>query len=198
MKRFLKRERARGSKEIWQVIYIDLMTNMMCFFVILWSLNVGKKVKLIEKMGDQTARMVSLPGDVVFDAGKTTLSSDGKQVFDKLFRDETGSVLKFESNALMKRLLVIHGHTDGDGKKDENFELAFGRALAAYHEISRYSPEVPDHVVLCSHADNSPVQDVPELKGKLTPAQKEALKSAKAKNRRIEIEDSLVSNAHLE
>src|SRR4051812_26835717 len=194
----MKRKRARGNKEIWQVIYIDLMTNMMCFFVILWSLNVGKKVKLIEKMGDQTARMVSLPGDVVFDAGRTTLSSEGKQVFDKLFRDETGSVLKFESNALMKRLLVIHGHTDGDGKKDENFELAFGRALAAYHEIARYSPEVPDHVVLCSHADNSPVQDVPELKGKLTPAQRDALKAAKAKNRRIEIEDTLVGHARLE
>jgi outer membrane protein OmpA-like peptidoglycan-associated protein len=171
---------------------------MMCFFVILWSLNVGKKVKLIEQMGDQTARMVSLPGDVIFAPGKTALSTEGKQVFEKLFRDETGSVLRFDSNALMKRLLVIHGHTDGDGRKDENFELAFGRALSAYHEIARYSPEVPDHVVLCSHADNTPVVDVPDLKGKLTPAQKDALKTAKSKNRRIQIEDSLVSRTQLE
>ncbi|HUP55973.1 MAG TPA: flagellar motor protein MotB [Bdellovibrionota bacterium] len=193
MKTFRKPATRRGEREIWQVIYIDLLSNMMCFFIILWAINQGRKVKLIETQGDTTARMVSLPGDVIFSPGKTLLSNDGRQVFEKLFKDESGAVLRFESNALRKRLLVIHGHTDGDGKKDDNFNLAFGRALSAYHEIARYSPEVPEHVVLCSHADNTPAEDVPALKGNLTPAQKDALKTAKAKNRRIQIEDSLVS-----
>src|SRR3954467_6295095 len=98
MKQFIKRER-RENREIWQVIYIDLMTNLMCFFVILWSINQGKKVKLIETTGDHTARMVSLPGDVIFSPGKTTLTDEGRSVFNKLFSDETGSVLHFESNA---------------------------------------------------------------------------------------------------
>jgi flagellar motor protein MotB len=198
MKSFRKQPRINKNREIWQVIYIDLMTNVMCFFVILWSINQGKKVKMIEAQGDHTTQMVSLPGDVIFAPGKTLLTNDGRSVFSKLFQDETGAVLKFDSNALMKRQLVIHGHTDSDGQKDKNFELAFGRALSAYHEIARYSKEVPDHVVLCSHADNSPAQEVPQLKGKLTPAQRDVLKSAKAKNRRIEIEDSLVGRAQLE
>ena len=198
MKRFLKRERPDRNREIWQVIYIDLMTNIMCFFVILWSINHGKKVKITETMGDHTSRIVSLPGDIIFAPGKTSLTTDGRTVFQKLFSDDAGSVLQFESNGLMKRLLVIHGHTDGDGKKDENFHLGFGRALASYREITRYSKEVPDHVVLCSHADNSPSQEVPKLKGKLTPAQKDALAKAKSKNRRIQIEDTLVSQVRNE
>lgn len=198
MKIFLKPQRKKRSSETWQVVYIDLMTNVMIFFVILWSLNQGKQVKLSESVGDQTSRMVSLPGDIIFSPGKTILTGEGKSVFKKLFTDESGSVLNFDGNALMKRLLVIHGHTDGDGKKDDNLELGFGRAVAAYHEIMQYSKEIPDHVVLCTHADNSPAQAVPVFTGKLTDAQRESLREAKAKNRRITIEDKLEAGMNLE
>jgi flagellar motor protein MotB len=198
MKRFSKIERPRKNTESWQIIYIDLMTNIMVFFVILWTLSQARHSKVINKMGDQTSRMVSLPGDVIFTPGKVFLSPDGKSVFKKLFSDDTGAVLNFEGNALTRRLLIIHGHTDGDGKKDKNFELGFGRALTAYHEISRYSKDVAEHVILCTHADNSPVQDVPSLKGKLTPLQRQALSEAKSKNRRISIEDFLESRVQTE
>jgi flagellar motor protein MotB len=192
MKKFMKGSRVTRSSETWPVVYIDFMTNLMIFFVILWSISQGKKVE-ITATGDTTARMVSLPGDVLFPAGKTALSGEGKSVFKKLFTDESGAVLNFENNALMKRLLVIHGHTDGDGRKADNLSLGFHRALASYSEIMSYSKELPDHLVLCTHADNSPAREVPPMKGKLTPEQKKALSAAKSKNRRITIEDKLVS-----
>lgn len=198
MKRFVKATRKERKSESWQVVYMDLMTNIMVFFVILWSLNQGKDVKISDTIGDHTSRMVTLPGDIIFAPGKTYLSSEGKEVFKKLFTDENGAVLSFDGNALTKRFLVIHGHTDGDGKKEENIQLGFGRAVAAYREIKLYSKDVPDHVVLCTHADNSPAIEVPHLTGKLSEAQRGILRAAKAKNRRITIEDKIATGIQAE
>ena len=184
--------KARG--EPWQVIYTDLMTIIMVFFVILWSLNQGKDVGISETLGDVTARMINLPGDILFSPGKSNLSDEGSSVFKQIFQDESGgSVLNFEDNGFTKRLVVIHGHTDGDGKKDDNFQLGFRRAFAAYSEIRLFNPEIVNHAVICSHADNSPQLEVPTFEGNVSKAQRETLKQTKAKNRRITIEDTTVN-----
>ena len=88
---------------------------------------------------------------------------------------------------------MIHGHTDSDGKKDENYVLGYQRAMTVYKEIRKYGPEIVDHAVLCTHADNTPAKEVPCLTGTLTPAQAQALGEAKTKNRRITIEDQVNS-----
>ena len=176
----------------WQIIYMDLMTIIMVFFVILWSINQGKDVGISETLGDQTANMVKLPGDVLFKPGKSNMTSEGRDVFAEIFSSDGQSVLNFQSTSLSKRMLVIHGHTDGDGKKTENIELGFQRAIAAYNEIKKHSPEVVDHAIICTHADNSPEQEVPKFQGRITPEQRKVLRAAKAKNRRITIEDKLV------
>ena len=184
--------RKRRHSDSWQVVYIDLMTNIMIFFVIFWALNQGKEKGLDDAIGNQTTQMVSLPGDVLFKSGQTAVTSEGKQVFNKLFKDETGAVLTFENTALTNRMLVIHGHTDGDGTKVQNLNLGFQRAMSAYHEIKTYSKDLPDHIIICSHADNSPTQDVPILTGKMSKTQTEMISKAKAKNRRITIEDKVI------
>lgn len=193
MKRNFKPGRKKSGGEPWQIIYTDLMTIIMVFFVILWSLNQGKDVGISETIGDTSARMINLPGDVLFPPGKTELSDEGKSVFKKIFYDENGSVLVFQNNGLTKRLLVIHGHTDGDGDKDRNFELGYRRAYAAYNEIKKYNKEIADHAVICSHADNSPVVEVPKFEGRISKIQRETLKQTKSKNRRITIEDTIIN-----
>jgi flagellar motor protein MotB len=199
MKQFPKAQRRKRSGEGWQVVYIDLMTNVMVFFVILWSINQGRPVKLSERTGDHTSRMLTLPGDVIFYPGKTNVTGEGADVFKKLFSSEsTGEALNFSTGPATKRFLVIHGHTDSDGVKDDNFDLGYGRALAAYHEILKYSKDIPDHVVLCTHADNTPVQEIPAIHGQLTQPQVDALRVMKAKNRRITIEDRMESRVQTE
>ena len=47
-----KGRRTRG--EPWMIIYTDLMTIIMVFFVILWSLNQGKDIGISETVGDVT------------------------------------------------------------------------------------------------------------------------------------------------
>jgi flagellar motor protein MotB len=179
----------RGHGALWSIIYIDLMTQIMAFFVILWSAE--HAAKLVETkpigsgvgMGDQTARMVDLPGDVLFASGQTQLAQDGRSVLDKLFGDPASGVLSFDQGGLAERKLVIHGHTDDVGDKDKNFQLGYERAYAVYQEIRRHGSEVPDHIVLCTHADNTPALALPAQGDK---------DAARAKNRRITIEDLVV------
>ena len=187
-----KGRRTRG--EPWMVIYTDLMTIIMVFFVILWSLNQGKDIGISETIGDVTARMITLPGDVLFPPGKYDLSDEGRGVFKNIFYDETGQVLNFQTGGLTKRLLGINGHTDGDGEKDKNLELGFQRAYSEYREVSKYSGELPDHVVICTHADNSPQVAVPRFEGDISKAQRDMLKASKSQNRRITIEDKIISD----
>jgi outer membrane protein OmpA-like peptidoglycan-associated protein len=193
--RHRRRPAARKSHgALWSIIYIDLMTQIMAFFVIVWSVEHGARVTQTPSlgtgvgMGDQTARMVDLPGDVLFASGQIQLASDGKAILDKLFGDADSGVLSFDQGGLAQRKLVIHGHTDDVGVKDANFQLGYQRAYAVYQEIRRHSKEVPDHVVLCTHADNTPARAVPP-----PPAQRAVADEARAKNRRITIEDLVVA-----
>jgi flagellar motor protein MotB len=187
--------RAKPKFDIWPVVYIDLMTQIMMFFVILWSISQmqAKKSGASKTLGDTTLHEVTLPGDVLFPSGKTKLGPQGEEVFARLFKDDTGEVLSFETGGLTRRVLVIHGHTDSDGKKDENYVLGFQRALTVYKEIQKYGPEITDHAVLCTHADNTPAKEVPLFTGALTPAQSQAIAEAKTRNRRITIEDQVTS-----
>jgi len=191
------RRRASGKKShgaLWSIIYIDLMTQIMAFFVIVWSVEHGAKLTQTPSLGtgigmcDQTVRMVDLPGDVLFASGQTAMAADGKGILDKLFGDAASGVLSFDQGGLAQRKLVIHGHTDDVGVKDSNFQLGYQRAYAVYQEIRRHSKEVPDHVVLCTHADNTPSRAVPP------PAtDRAAADEARSKNRRITIEDLVVA-----
>ncbi len=193
--RFFTRPREGKRTQVWQVIYMDLMTIIMVFFVILWSINVKSSGGIDEAVGEQTVRMVTLPGDVLFAPGKWLLTGKGQQVFASLFQQDSEAVLNFDTGGLVKRRLVIHGHTDSDGEKDSNLALGYQRAYAVYKEIQKYGPELGDHIILCTHADNTAAQEVPEFQGEMTAAQRAVLRGSKAKNRRIAIEDQLVGNS---
>jgi len=193
MARFRGTKHRRGF-DIWQIIYIDLMTNVMIFFVVLWAIqNKQNKGGISDTFGTETVKMVNLPGDVLFASGRSDLSEEGRHVIKKLFEDGTQTVLNFDTGALTRRMLLVHGHTDSDGTKAENFDLGYHRALAAYLEISKYGGEVHDHIVICTHADNTPAQEVPAFGGQLSVAEQSAVKEAKSKNRRITIEDKVLT-----
>jgi outer membrane protein OmpA-like peptidoglycan-associated protein len=180
---------------LWAIIYIDLMTQIMIFFVILWTVERRAEDTQTEAIGtglgfgDQTVRMVNLPGDVLFGSGKTELGGEGKQIIGALFGDADSGVLSFDQGGLATRKLAIHGHTDEVGDKDENFLLGYQRAWSVYQEIKQYGGELADHVIICTHADNTPATPVPPLEAGLTEEEKAVIREARAKNRRITIED---------
>lgn len=198
-----RRARAGGKKHgaLWSIIYIDLMTQIMIFFVILWS--VEQKQEAVKQaslgqgigIGNQTVRMVNLPGDVLFASGRTDLEAEGRDVIGKLFGDPASGVLSFDQGGLAQRKLAIHGHTDEVGPKDENFLLGYQRAWAVYQEIRKHGGELADHVIICTHADNTPSKIVPPIEGgvTLTEEEKAVIREARAKNRRITIEDMVIA-----
>jgi len=195
--RHRRRPSARKSHgALWSIIYIDLMTQIMAFFVIVWSVEHGSRLTQTPAlgtgtgvgMGDQTVRMVDLPGDVMFASGQTAMAPDGKAILDKLFGDPASGVLAFDQGGLAQCKLVIHGHTDDVGVKDANFQLGYQRAYAVYQELRRHSKEVPDHVILCTHADNTPARALPA-----PPVDRAVADEARARNRRITIEDLVIA-----
>ncbi len=192
------RVRQRGPRLLWALIYIDLMTQIMIFFVILWT--VERRDAALERprlgmgvgMGDQTVRMVDLPSDILFGSGKAELGAEGREVFQKLFGDPASGVLDFDQGGLARRKLAIHGHTDDVGKKEDNFLLGYQRAWNVYQEIRKYSGELADHVVICTHADNTPARAVPPVQDRQGEEERAAVAAARAANRRITIEDVVV------
>lgn len=201
MRRRIARLQRRSPRALWAIIYIDLMTQIMVFFVILWSVERREADTAAEQpslgigmgTGDQTVRMVNLSSDILFASGKAELGADGRRVFGALFGDPASGVLDFDQGGLARRKLAIHGHTDDVGRKDENFQLGYERAWNVYQEIRKHGAELPDHVVICTHADNTPASDVPVTPGQAPdPAQRAAIDRARAANRRITIEDIVV------
>jgi flagellar motor protein MotB len=197
-----KRRSGGDSSNVWQIIYMDLMTIMMVFFVILWSVERAEEtekkkedgVGISQTVGNQTVRVVNMPGDVLFKSGQKRLSGEGKDAFETLFGGDDGAqALSFDTGGLARRQLVINGHSDAVGRKKSNLRLAFERAWAVYEEIATYNKDLHDHVIICTHADNSPAAAVPVIKGKKTDEQKAAIRAARAKNRRITLEDKMVS-----
>jgi flagellar motor protein MotB len=192
------RHEVRRPRVVWPIIYIDLITQVMVFFVILWSMERSEaesaQLGTGVGIGDQSVRMVDLPGDVLFGSGRAELGAEGREVFARLFGDPQSGVLDFDLGGTARRTLAIHGHTDEVGPKDDNFLLGYQRAWAVYQEIRKHGAELPDHVVICTHADNTPARLVPPLRGDaLSDEERAAIEKARALNRRITIEDLITS-----
>lgn len=113
--------------------------------------------------------MVAIEGSVLFPAGRTTIRKDSMQLLNQLASEIT-------SNFPDKDIYVF-GHTDSDpirksGWKD-NRELSTQRALAVVRQLQT-SGISGGHLVACGWGEHRPLVE-------------NSTKTAKAKNRRVEI-----------
>jgi len=128
----------------WLINYADLMTELVCFFIILYALSaalsknmVNAKEKLDEMMKDQqmqgevkmTKEGLSLSleeqeGTAYFESGKAEITEQGKNVLSKIT-----PIL-----AALPNEVVIEGHTDNipihTSRFDTNWELSTARATS--------------------------------------------------------------------
>lgn len=128
----------------WLINYADLMTELVCFFIILYALSaalsknmVNAKEKLEEMMKESkmqgqvemTKEGLSLSleeqdGTAYFESGKANITDQGKNVLNKI-----APII-----AALPNDVVIEGHTDNipihTAQYDTNWELSTARATS--------------------------------------------------------------------
>ena len=176
----------------WKIVYMDMITMLMILFLSLWVIDQGK-AREPAKRGDVTLTKVEIESDDYFMPGKFDLKKESLQKLNDLFFKGRNSFPApgVDLEAGGRRVILIHGHTDDQGLKDDNFELGFQRAMSVYHEIQRNVPNLADNVGICSFADNFPLEKVRTHQSKgaapLTDRQIEEIMRKRRKNRRFEL-----------
>jgi len=136
----------------WLVNYADLMTELVCFFVILYALSAALDKKMQETMQDMKEVMEEkkLPGDVKM--GKEGLQitfeeKGGVSYFESGFADITPTMKelldavgpKLREAAMGNRRIVVEGHTDDVPIHNDyfwsNWELSTSRATSVVEHL---------------------------------------------------------------
>jgi chemotaxis protein MotB len=162
----------------WMVNYSDLMTELVCFFVILYALSaalsknmVNAKEQLEEIMKDQqiqgevkmtkeglTVTLEEKEGTTYFASGKADISEQGKIVIDKVI--PTLSSLPND--------IVVEGHTDNipihNSAFDSNWELSTARATNIVKYLVNNNAFKPEKLSAVGYGEFKPIgpNDTPE------------------------------------
>lgn len=166
----------------WLINYADLMTELVCFFIILYALSatlqkdvnkaaqdIQEKIDKQEITGDvkytKEGLQISLTekGDFTFfESGKAELTQKAKEVIDKIIPE------------LMKLLndIVVQGHTDNvpiqTPKFSSNWELSTARATNVVKYLIYEKNFPPQRLSAVGYGEYKPVapNDTPENKKK--------------------------------
>lgn len=166
----------------WMVNYADLMTELVCFFIILYALSaalsknmVNAKEQLDEIMKDQqiqgevkmtkeglTLTLEEKEGTTYFDSGKADISDQGKTVLEKVIPVLAG----------LPNDIVVEGHTDNvpihTSVFDSNWELSTARATNIVKYLVREKNFSPEKLSAVGYGEYKPLtpNDTPEGRNK--------------------------------
>jgi chemotaxis protein MotB len=166
----------------WLVNYADLMTELVCFFIILYALSaalsknmVNAKEKLEEIMKDQKIQgevkmtkeglyltLEEQGGAVYFESGKSEITQQGKDLLEKVV-----PVFKGLPNDI-----VIEGHTDDvpihNSQFTSNWELSTARATNIVRYLASEDNFPPQRLSAIGYGEYKPKvpNDGPESRGK--------------------------------
>jgi chemotaxis protein MotB len=166
----------------WLINYADLMTELVCFFIILYALSaalsktmVNAKEKLDEIMKDQqiqgevkitkeglTLTLEEKDGTTYFESGKAAISDQGRGVLEKVI-----PVLVNLPNDI-----VVEGHTDNipihNSIFDSNWELSTARATNIVKFLVKEKTFSPEKLSAVGYGEYKPLgpNDTPEGRNK--------------------------------
>ena len=100
---------------------------------------------------------VTLKNDILFDYGKSTLSSQAKETLDKAVE---------LLNKLPNRTLVVEGHTDSSGSDEFNMALSEKRAQAVYDYMNAQGLNIKS-VSYKGYGETRPVADNSTKEGRV-------------------------------
>ncbi|MCK5583968.1 MAG: flagellar motor protein MotB [Elusimicrobiales bacterium] len=134
----------------WMVNYADLMTELVCFFVILYALSaaLNKDVQAAAKEVEEMIEAGEVAGDVemskeglkisleeqgkfsFFESGQSELTEEMKQTLDKM--------LEVIKKVIEKNEIIIEGHTDDVPIKTKEFSSNWDLSTARATEVVKY------------------------------------------------------------
>jgi chemotaxis protein MotB len=164
----------------WMVNYADLMTELVCFFIILYALSAAlnknmqnAKEELDKMMKEQqmqaevkmtkdglTLSLSEQDGVACFESGKADITDQGKTVLSKI-----APVL-----ASLPNDIVIEGHTDNvpihTSVFDSNWELSTARATNILKYLVSHDGLPPNHVSAVGYGEYKPLASNDTLEGR--------------------------------
>ena len=159
----------------WLVNYADLMTEMVCFFVILYALSaaLNKNVQKAFKEMQEVMKQQQMAGEVkmtkeglrisleekggvaLFESGSAELSETMKHNLDLMapaFRD----LISKEA----KTSILVEGHTDNvpiSGRYESNWELSTARATNVVRYTTRNQNLPPQYFAAVGYGEYRPI-----------------------------------------
>ena len=176
----------------WMVNYADLMTELVCLFVIMYGLSgtLSKPVQEARKEVEQVITKEDVPGNVnitkdglvitiqeqgfrvFFKSGSADLTDQMKEILDKL-------APTFQKMAAKRYDMIVEGHTDDvpihTDEFPSNWELSTARATNVVKYLLEKYKYPPEHIAAIGYGQNTT----------LPRAQDEDLNAWRSKNRRV-------------
>ena len=157
----------------WMVNYADLMTEMVCFFIVLYALSasLNKDVQKAKKDVEEAMKQEQVAGEVKIDKDgmKITIEEKGENVFfesgSAALSDRMDVILAKISPALMTLAkeghdIVVEGHTDDVPIRTRfasNWELSTARATNVVHHMITTLHFPPQHMGAIGYGEYHPI-----------------------------------------
>ncbi|MCX5789208.1 MAG: flagellar motor protein MotB [Elusimicrobia bacterium] len=164
----------------WLVNYADLMTEMVCFFVILYALSAALN-KNMQKAREQLQEMMKngkMAGEVKIDKEglKISLEEQGKNVFFESgsaeltpeMKDMIAKLAPILRPLAEKHDIIVEGHTDNVPIHNDlylnNWELSSARSTNVVEEFVKTQGYAAERLGAAGYGENRPVvpNDTPE------------------------------------
>lgn len=159
----------------WLVNYADLMTELVCFFIVLYALSaaLSKDVQKAKKEVEEAMKQEEVAGQVKVDKDgmQITIQEQGENVF---FNSGSSDLSPRMVEVLakiaptLKNLakeghdIVVEGHTDNvplrrSGRFASNWELSTGRATNVVQHMIRNMGFPPEHMAAIGYGEFHPL-----------------------------------------
>ena len=176
----------------WMVNYADLMTELVCFYLILYALSasLSKPVQQAKQEVEETMKQQDVAGDVKItkDGLVISLQEQGVNVFfesgsaemtDQMKKILDGLAPTFEKLAEKNHDMIVEGHTDDvpirTARFDSNWELSTARATTVVQYLIHAHKFPPQHIAAIGYGENKSLARAPD----------EDLAAWRSKNRRV-------------
>lgn len=159
----------------WMVNYADLMTELVCFFVILYALSaaLNKDVQEAKKQVEETMKQEQIRGDVKVDKDgmHITITEQGENVYFESGRADLSprlkQILKQIGPSMMPLAkeghdIIVEGHTDDVPIHNQHFtsnwELSTARATNVVRHMIRANGFPPGRMAAIGYGEYRPMK----------------------------------------